>query len=94
MHDGFFMTPLFTNNLRLEIENNYCENILAFRLTLMKYWILLNFYFVSLATHPQRIWRIIRNVCSSDEESKLEVFLHELSRRFKLHLRRFRPAIF
>lgn len=94
MHDGFFMTPLFTNNLRLEIENNYCENISAFHLTLMKYWILLNFYFVSLATHPQRIWRIIRNVCSSDEESKLEVFLHELSRRFKLHLRRFRPANF
>jgi len=93
MHDGFLMTPLFTSNLRLERENNYCENISASSLTLMKYWILLNFYFVSFATHPQRLWRIAKNVCSSEEESKIEVFLHELSRRFKLLFRRFRPAI-
>ncbi len=94
VHDRFFMTPLFTNNLRLERENNYCENISAFRLTLMKYRILLDFYFVSLATHPQRIWRIVKNVCSSEEESKIEVFLNELRRRFKLLLLRFRPAVF
>ena len=94
MDDRFFMTPLFTNNLRLERENNYCESISAFRLTFMKYWILLNFYFVSLATHPRRVWRIVRNACSSEEESKIEVFLHELGRRFKLLFRRFRPAIF
>ncbi|MFQ5539678.1 MAG: hypothetical protein ACE5FB_04705, partial [Candidatus Binatia bacterium] len=94
MHDGFLMTPLLTANPRLERENNYCENISASRLTFMKYWIILNFYVVSFATHPQRLWRIVKNVCSSEEESKIEVFLHELSRRFKFLIRSFRPAIF
>jgi anaerobic magnesium-protoporphyrin IX monomethyl ester cyclase len=80
--DERLLAPLMATDWYLREENNYSEHIPAWRLTLYKYLILINFYPLSFLMHPGRIVRTIKNVLTHREESKLEVFLNN----FRKHL--------
>jgi radical SAM superfamily enzyme YgiQ (UPF0313 family) len=81
LDDDMLMTPIFVHDKYLTEDRNYCENLSARRLTLLKYWIVANFYVTSFVCHPGRIFRLIRNLVRGDEESKMDTFLAETKRR-------------
>jgi len=85
--DEFLYTPIFANDEKIRPENNYCENLSARRLTLAKYLILLNFYPLSFATHPWRVFTILWNVLRGRETRKLETFLNDFKRKVRLWFR-------
>ena len=85
--DEFLYTPIFANDEKIRPENNYCENLSARRLTLAKYLILLNFYPLSFATHPWRVFTILWNVIRGRETRKLETYLNDLKRKIRLWFR-------
>jgi radical SAM superfamily enzyme YgiQ (UPF0313 family) len=74
--DEDLLAPLMATDWYLSKQNNFSEHIPAWRLTLYKYLILINFYPISFLMHPRRIVRTIKNVLIHKEESKLEVFLN------------------
>ncbi len=87
LSDRFLLTPIFANDERCEEENNYCTALDAKRLTAWKYRILLNFYLVSVLTHPWRVPALFWNVLRGRETRKMETFLLELKRKGLIWLR-------
>ena len=79
--DEFLLTPIFANDARLLPANNYCEHLSARQLTAWKYRILLNFYGVSFALRPWRVFTVLFNALRGKETRKLETFLVELRRK-------------
>ncbi len=84
--DGFFMAPITSVDLTLRAEDNYCEALSARQLTLLKYWVFLNFYATSFLVRPARLLRVLGCVFTTREDSKLEAFVQELKRRLKVSL--------
>jgi len=82
--DEFLLTPIFANDERLRPENNYCANLSARRLTWVKYRILLAFYPLSFALRPWRLLGLLLNVVRGRETRKLETYLNDLKRKFRL----------
>ncbi|MFH0947250.1 MAG: radical SAM protein [Planctomycetota bacterium] len=75
LDDEALMTPIFVHDRFLTNDRNYSLHLPAWKLTLYRWFILLNFYSVYFVTHPGRIWRVIRNFWRGQEESKLDSFL-------------------
>jgi hypothetical protein len=91
LDDASLMTPIFVHDKFLTEDHNYCEHLSARRLTLYKYWIVANFYLSSFVWHPTRPLRLLRNLFTGREASKMDTFLNETKRRVLRTLRR-RPA--
>jgi anaerobic magnesium-protoporphyrin IX monomethyl ester cyclase len=72
--DDFLLTPILSHDRYLTEDRNFSEHLSAKRLTMYRLLLLLNFYAVSFATHPGRIFRTIGNVLRGREESKLDSF--------------------
>jgi len=82
--DEFLLTPIFANEARLTREHNYCDHMGAGELTLWKYRLLVNFYGLSFARRPWRLLQIALNTLRGRETRKLETFLVELRRKWRL----------
>ncbi|MFQ5503383.1 MAG: B12-binding domain-containing radical SAM protein [Planctomycetota bacterium] len=87
LSDRFLLTPIYANDEKLEAHNNYCDHLSSRELTAWKYRILLNFYGMSFATHPWRIFSLAWNVLRGKETRKMETFLIELKRKGLVWLR-------
>jgi len=81
LDDDFLLTPIFANDEKLLDENNYCDEMSAKELTRWKYRLLLNFYGLSFATRPWRVFTVLANTLRGKETRKLETFLVELKRK-------------
>jgi radical SAM superfamily enzyme YgiQ (UPF0313 family) len=81
LSDKFLLTPIFANDEKLEDSNNYCDHLSAKELTAWKYKILMNFYAISMLTHPWRVFTLTWNVLRGKETRKMETFLIELKRK-------------
>jgi anaerobic magnesium-protoporphyrin IX monomethyl ester cyclase len=79
--DEALMAPIFVHDKRLTEDRNYCEHISARRLTLLKYRIVANFYLTSILTHPTRPLRLLWNLVTDREASKMDTFLGETKRK-------------
>ncbi|MBZ0254298.1 MAG: B12-binding domain-containing radical SAM protein, partial [Candidatus Methylomirabilis sp.] len=79
--DQFLMTPIFVHEKYLTEDRNYCEHISARTLTVLKYWIVANFYITAWVTHPGRVFRLLSNLITGKEESKMDTFLNETKRK-------------
>lgn len=79
--DDALMAPIFVHDKRLTEDRNYCEHISARRLTTLKYRIVANFYLTSVLTHPGRPFRLLRNLFTDREASKMDTFLAETKRK-------------
>jgi len=91
--DASLMTPIFVHDRRLTEDRNFCDHLSARRLTLLKYWIVANFYGASLVARPGRPFRHLWNLATGREASKMDTFLKETTRRIGRALRpRLRPA--
>jgi radical SAM superfamily enzyme YgiQ (UPF0313 family) len=84
MNDDFLKLPVYVHNKYMTPERNYCPNLTAKQMTRWKYWIVANFYFTSFFFHPGRVFRILFNFLRGRETSKMESFLQETSRKFRL----------
>jgi radical SAM superfamily enzyme YgiQ (UPF0313 family) len=84
--DGFFMAPITSVDVTLRAEDNYCEALSARQLTLLKYWVFLNFYATSFLVRPSRLLHILGCVFTTREDSKLEALVQELKRRLRVSL--------
>ncbi len=85
--DEFLLTPIFANDEKLLPDNNYCDHMTAGQLTRWKYRLLLNFYGLSFATRPWRVFTVLANTLRGKETRKLETFLVELKRKSLVWLR-------
>jgi radical SAM superfamily enzyme YgiQ (UPF0313 family) len=92
LDDDFLLTPIYANEARCLPRNNYCQGLSARELTLWKYRLLANFYGLSFATRPWRLFQVIHNALRGRETRKLETFLVELRRKSVLWLRGRVPA--
>ena len=64
-------------------------------MTRWKYWIVANFYLTSFLFHPGRVFRILVQLLPrASETSKMESFLHETSRKFRLRSARSQARVF
>lgn len=86
--DDFLKLPVYVHNKYMTPERNYCPNLTARQMTRWKYWVVLNFYVTSFLFHPGRVLRILTNFFRGKETSKMESFLHETSRKFRLRFAR------
>jgi radical SAM superfamily enzyme YgiQ (UPF0313 family) len=91
LDDDALMAPIFVHDRSLSRERNFCEHLSARRLTGYKYWIVGNFYLTAWATHPTRPFRLLYNLITDREVSKMDTFLNETKRKV-LHKLYRRPA--
>jgi radical SAM superfamily enzyme YgiQ (UPF0313 family) len=87
LDDEFLLTPIFANDEKLLPANNYCEHLSAKQLTRWKYRLLFNFYGLSFAVRPWRVFTVLLNAVRGKETRKLETFLVELKRKGLIWLR-------
>jgi anaerobic magnesium-protoporphyrin IX monomethyl ester cyclase len=85
--DASLMIPIFVHDRSLGEDRNFCDHLSARQLTFFKYWIVANFYVTSFLTHPTRPFRLLRNLASGREASKMDTFLKESFRRFRHRMR-------
>jgi radical SAM superfamily enzyme YgiQ (UPF0313 family) len=81
LDDDFLRLPIRGIDKLLREEANFCDHLSARQLNFYKYWIFLNFYVVSFLTHPKRVLRLFYNLVMDLEDSKMDVFLHNLKVR-------------
>jgi radical SAM superfamily enzyme YgiQ (UPF0313 family) len=87
--DDVFRAPMLTHSRWVADDRNFCENISSNKLAFYKYWIVANFYGTLYLTHPSRVWRFIRHVFFTEEEtSKMETFFIDMKRRVLARWRR------
>ena len=79
--DHSLMAPIFVHDKSLTEDRNYCENISARRLTMLKYRIVATFYLTSMLTHPKRPLKLLWNLVTDREASKMDTFLGETKRK-------------
>jgi anaerobic magnesium-protoporphyrin IX monomethyl ester cyclase len=88
--DDTLLTPIRCQELLLSPDRNFCEHVPAWRLSLWRILILLNFYLVAIVRHPGRLVRHLRNLAAGREESKLESGLQIMRAHW---VRRFRQLV-
>jgi len=82
--DDFLKLPIYVHNKFLSEERKYNEHFTAKQLTKWKYWVVLNFYLTSAVFRPGRVFKTIWNALRGRETSKMESFLHETLRKFRI----------
>jgi radical SAM superfamily enzyme YgiQ (UPF0313 family) len=87
LDDAFLETPLHTHDRFLTEQRNYCEQVPARVLNRYRYAVLLNFYAVSFLTHPSRFFRLVYNVITGRETTKLDGFFNETKRKLWLSVK-------
>ena len=86
--DESLLAPILSHDRYLTKSRNFCDNVPAWRLTLYRLLVLLNFYPIALLSHPRRVLRTLRNVFAGREESKLDSFLRNYLKYWRFRLRR------
>ena len=76
------------HNKFLSDDRKFNEHFTAKQLTRWKYKVVAAFYFNSFLFHPGRVFRILWNFVRGKETSKMESFLQETRRKFKLGKKR------
>jgi anaerobic magnesium-protoporphyrin IX monomethyl ester cyclase len=82
--DAFLKLPIYVHNKFLSEDRKFCEAFTAKQLTRWKYKVVAAFYFNSFLFHPTRVFRILWNFVRGKETSKMESFLQETMRKFRL----------
>ena len=82
--DDFLKLPIYVHNKYMADDRKYCDALTARQLTMWKYWIVANFYLTAFLFHPTRVFRILFNFFRGKETSKMESFLQETRRKFRL----------
>lgn len=90
--DAFLKLPIYVHNKFLSADRKFCDAFTARQLTRWKYKVVAAFYFNSFLFHPGRVFRILWNFVRGRETSKMESFLQETLRKFRLRKRRPVPA--
>lgn len=85
--DAFLKLPIYVHNKFLSENRKFCDAFTARQLTRWKYWVVLNFYVNAFLFRPGRLFRILFNFVRGRETSKMESFLHETLRKFRLRKR-------
>jgi len=86
--DESLLAPILSHDRYLTRARNFCDHVPAWRLTLYRLLVLVNFYPLAFLTHPRRVLRTLRNVVVSREESKLDSFLRNTLRHWSRRFRR------
>ena len=82
--DAFLQLPIYVHNKFLSEDRKFCDALTAKQLTRWKYRVVAAFYFNSFLFHPGRVFRILWNFVRGKETSKMESFLQETVRKFRL----------
>jgi radical SAM superfamily enzyme YgiQ (UPF0313 family) len=82
--DAFLKLPIYVHNKFLSDDRKFCDAFSAKELTRWKYKTVTAFYTRSLLLRPWRIGRILWNTLRGKETSKMESFLQETLRKFRL----------
>ena len=82
--DQFLQLPIYVHNKFLTDDRKFCEAFTARQLTRWKYRVVLAFYLNSFLRRPWRVFRIAWNFLRGKETSKMESFLQETARKFRL----------
>lgn len=82
--DAFLKLPIYVHNKFLSEDRKFCDAFTAKELTSWKYKVVRAFYTQSLLLRPWRMARILWNFARGKETSKMESFLQETRRKFKL----------
>jgi len=90
--DAFLKLPIYVHNKFLSEDRKFCEPFTAKQLTRWKYKVVATFYLNSFLFRPGRVFRIIWNFIRGRETSKMESFLQETRRKFRLR-RQTRPNV-
>ena len=86
--DAFLKLPIYVHNKFLSEDRKFCEAFTAKQLTRWKYRVVFAFYFNSFLFRPTRVFRILWNFLRGRETSKMESFLQETLRKFRLRKRK------
>lgn len=84
LDDAFLKLPIYVHNKFLSEDRKFCAAFTARQLTWWKYKVVFAFYFNSFLFRPGRVFRILWNFVRGRETSKMESFLHETLRKFRL----------
>jgi len=82
--DAFLKLPIYVHNKFLSEDRKFCAAFSARQLTRWKYKVVAAFYFNSFLFRPGRVFRILWNFVRGKETSKMESFLQETLRKFRL----------
>ena len=85
--DAFLKLPIYVHNTFLSDDRKFNEHFTAKELTRWKYRVVRAFYTHSLLLRPSRWFRIFWNFVRGKETSKMESFLQETLRKFRLRKR-------
>jgi radical SAM superfamily enzyme YgiQ (UPF0313 family) len=89
--DAFLQLPIYVHNKFLSADRKFNEHFTAKELTRWKYKVVAAFYLNSWLFHPGRVFRILWNFVRGKETSKMESFLQETVRKFRL--RKKKPVV-
>lgn len=89
--DAFLQLPVYVHNKFLSDDRKFNDHFTAKELTRWKYKVVAAFYLNSFLRRPWRVLRILWNFVRGKETSKMESFLQETARKFRL--RRKKPAV-
>lgn len=82
--DAFLKLPIYVHNKFLSEDRKFCPAFTARQLTRWKYRVVAAFYLNSFLFRPGRVFRILWNFLRGKETSKMESFLQETLRKFRL----------
>jgi hypothetical protein len=82
--DAFLKLPIYVHNKFLSEDRKFCTAFTARQLTRWKYKVVAAFYLNSFLFRPGRVFRILWNFVRGKETSKMESFLQETLRKFRL----------
>jgi radical SAM superfamily enzyme YgiQ (UPF0313 family) len=82
--DAFLKLPIYVHNKFLSEDRKFCDAFTARQLTRWKYKVVAAFYLNSFLFRPGRVLRILWNFVRGRETSKMESFLQETLRKFRL----------
>lgn len=85
--DAFLKLPIYVHNKFLGEDRKFCDAFTARQLTVWKYKVVAAFYLNSFLFRPGRVFRILWNFVRGRETSKMESFLQETLRKFRLRKR-------
>jgi radical SAM superfamily enzyme YgiQ (UPF0313 family) len=85
--DAFLQLPIYVHNKFLSEDRKFCDAFTAKQLTRWKYKVVAAFYLNKFARRPWRVFRILWNFVRGKESSKMDSFLQETLRKFRLRKR-------
>jgi len=80
--DELIMAPIYVQDSRIVESRNFSGTLTARQLTYWKYRVVWAFYSRAVLANPSRLLRILRNLATGNEDSKLDSFLRILRDRF------------